>query len=264
MYVQSLFVYPIKSGAGIEVEALRLLPHGPQYDRIFVVVDEAGQPLTQIGHPQLCLISTAITAEAFVVRIPTVGEFSLPLERHEGSVRDVIVSGGTCQGLDEGDAIAEACSVFLAQPCRLVRYTPQYPHLHYSNYLQARVSISFAYACPVHIIAEASLDDLNQRLPEPLPMNRFRPNIVVSGCAPYAEDTWEAITVGTVRLQGTTQCIRCATTLVDQATGKLGKEPLRTLATYRQTPRGIVFGKNCILLTEGMVRRGDLLRVPEE
>src|SRR5262249_54089805 len=152
MYVQSLFVYPIKSGAGIEVEALRLLPHGPQYDRIFVVVDEAGQPLTQIGHPQLCLISTAITAEAFILPIPTVGEFSLPLERHEGSVRDVMVSGGTCQGLDEGDAIAEACSVFLAQPCRLVRYTPQYPHLHYSNYLQARVSISFAYACPVHII----------------------------------------------------------------------------------------------------------------
>lgn len=261
MHIQSLFIYPIKSCGGIEVEVLHLLSYGPKYDRTFVIVDDAGQFLSQRQHPKLCLIRIAIKGNSFLVNIPDAGEFSLSLERDEGIEREVIVWDDKCHGFDEGDAIAEALSSFLVKPCRLVRYTSQHPRLRHSSYLNTHVSISFADAYPFLIIAQASLDDLNQRLPDALPMSRFRPNIVVDGCNAFEEDIWEEVIVGTIRLKGANQCVRCATTLVDQETGKLGKEPLHTLETFRRTPKGVVFGRNFIHLAEGILRREDSIRV---
>ena len=161
--------------------------------------------------------------------------------------------------------MAQAFSSFLAKPVRLVRFVPQNPRLRMSSHLGERVSISFADAYPLLIISEASLRDLNRRLPtrhEPLEMNRFRPNIVISHSLPYAEDEWQAISVNGVLLRGANQCVRCATTLVDQATGRTGKEPLRTLGKYRKTPKGVVFGRNFIHLGEGRIHRGDIVDTP--
>lgn len=266
MEIAQLFIYPIKSCGGIRVEELSLLPYGPRHDRQFVIVDETGQAITQREEPRLSLVGTTFWDTRFLVAyIPGTEGLLIRLKREEGNEREAVVWGDTCKGLDEGDEIAEAFSTFLSRSVRLVRYLPQNPRLRMSSHLGERVSISFADAYPLLVISEASLADLNRRLPErkwPLEMNRFRPNIVIGHTRPYEEDKWQAIAVNGVLLRGVNQCVRCATTLVDQATGKVGKEPLRTLGKYRKTPKGVVFGRNFIHLGEGTIRRGDVVDTP--
>lgn len=261
MQIQSLFVYPIKSCGGVEMEELHLLPYGPKYDRTFVIVDDTGQFLSQRKHPKLCLIRTTVKGNVLLMNVPDADEFSFSLDRDEGIEREVVVWDDKCRGFDEGDAVAEALSTFLLKSCRLVRYAPQHPRLRHSSHFNVRLSISFADAYPLLVISQASLDDLNQRLSDSLPMDRFRPNIVVGGCCPFEEDAWDEIMTGIIRLKGANQCVRCATTLVDQTTGRLEKEPLRTLETFRRTPKGVVFGRNFVHLTEGILRRGDSICV---
>ena len=122
--------------------------------------------------------------------------------------------------------------------------------------------VGFADGYPLLLISEASLADLNSRLATPLPMNRFRPNIVVTGCEPYAEDTWQRIQIGGLGFDIVKPCARCATTTTDQATGARGKEPLKTLATYRDGPdSGPLFGQNVIHAGVGAIRVGDEVEV---
>jgi len=268
--VQSLFLYPIKSCAGIQVDSLNLLSYGPQYDRQFVVVDEkTGEALTQREYPRLCLVRTSFQApfnrgpRQLNFQVPGVEPFRIPLEREVGEEREAVVWGDVCRGLDEGNVIAEAFSDFLGKRCRLVRYLPKNPRLRMSHTLGATVSISFADAYPILVVSSASLDDLNRRIGgEPLNMNRFRPNVVIGNTAPYAEDQWSAISVGDVLLRGANQCVRCVTTLVDQDTGKLGKEPLRMLKKYRRIPDGVIFARNFIILRHGIIRMGEVVSTP--
>ena len=117
--------------------------------------------------------------------------------------------------------------------------------------------MAFADAHELLIVSEASLAELNSRLETPLPMDRFRPNIVVAGCAPFAEDAWEAVSVASVRMLGADPCVRCVITTTDQVTAERGKEPLRTLAAYRKTPKGVIFGRNFNALNGGLIRLGD-------
>jgi uncharacterized protein YcbX len=116
--------------------------------------------------------------------------------------------------------------------------------------------VSFADAYPFLLIGQASLDDLNQRLAEPLPMNRFRPNFVVTGTMPYAEDTWRDFHVGGVGFQGVEPCLRCAVTTTDQQTAERAAEPLRTLATYRKMGSKVAFGLNVIGPASGLLQVG--------
>jgi hypothetical protein len=123
--------------------------------------------------------------------------------------------------------------------------------------------VNFADGYPLLLISEASLADLNSRLEELLPMNRFRPNVVVRGCAPYAEDSWNDIQIGDVRLHVVKPCERCAITTVNQLTAEKGKEPLRTLATYRQSDGNVLFGQNLIHEENGMLRVGEAVTIME-
>jgi hypothetical protein len=124
--------------------------------------------------------------------------------------------------------------------------------------------LSFADAYPVLVISRASLEDLNRRLPAPLRMNRFRPNLVVEGCAPFEEDRWRRIRVGEAILRLVKPCDRCATTTVEQETAAVGREPLRTLATFRRWDRGgVIFGQNAVVEVAGPVRVGDAVEVLE-
>ena len=114
---------------------------------------------------------------------------------------------------------------------------------------------------PLLLISECSLEDLNRRLAEPLPMNRFRPNLVVRGCAPYVEDGWRRIRIGKIVFHVVKPCSRCTTTTVDQATGERGREPLMTLATYRRVGNKVMFGQNLIHEGTGKLVVGDELAV---
>jgi uncharacterized protein YcbX len=117
--------------------------------------------------------------------------------------------------------------------------------------------VSFADGYPFLLISEESLADLNGRLPRPVPMDRFRPNLVVAGGAPYAEDGWTRIGVGGLAMRVVKPCPRCVVTTTDQATSERTPEPLRTLATYRKVNGEVMFGQNVIHENSGRVRVGD-------
>ncbi len=268
MRIQSLFIYPVKSCAGIEVNEMPLVSYGPEHDREFMVVNRAGMFLTQREHPKLCLIRTSLNGNEMNMGIPNHGSFNFPLHRHKANrepERLVTVWKDKCRGIDMGNMVAEALSDFLGEQCYLVRYNTHRPRLRESSALRGgKIHVSFADGYPLLILSEASLTDLNQRLVKPVSMDRFRPNVVISGCMPYAEDQWKEVRIGSLHLRNIRECPRCPITLVDQKTGMTGKEPLRTLEKYRKTPEGkVAFGRYFMHATNGMLRTGDLIQVCE-
>jgi uncharacterized protein YcbX len=164
---------------------------------------------------------------------------------------------------DAGGNAAEWFSRFLEQPCRLVRFPEDGEREVDPHYARGPAQVGFADAFPVLLLSEASLEDLNGRMQQPLPMNRFRPNLVVRGCEPYAEDQWKRIRIGDLVLDVVKPCERCAIASVDPLTGQRGKEPLATLATYRGRDNSVFFGQNCVHLGPGSIRIGDDVEVLE-
>jgi uncharacterized protein len=179
----------------------------------------------------------------------------------QGTPRIVTVWNDTCEAIDEGDEIAEWLSTYIKISCRLVRMADTFVRSVDAEYADTEDQVGFADAYPFLLISTASLEDLNSKLDQALPMNRFRPNIVVSGCASFAEDTWRQARIGPCELNVVKPCDRCVVTTTDQETGKRGQEPLRTLAKYRNKDNKVLFGQNLIPKTTGLVEVGDQVEV---
>lgn len=271
MHLSALHLYPVKSCRGLGVSAAELDDYGFVGDRRFMVVSAVdGKFFTQRTHPRMALIGTALTKDDLILSAPhhgsvTVGRALRPTVRDKPRpARLVTVWKSTVTADDCGDEPAGWLSDFLGLPLRLVRMGDSYQRPIVKPTAQPGDVVSFADACPLLVISEASLDDLNDRLAarheEPLPMNRFRPNLVVTGCAPYAEDTWTRIRIGDVVLRNAGLCARCPVTTTDQETAERGKEPLKTFATYRRDPvdpTDVNFGVNLIHETKrGILRVG--------
>jgi uncharacterized protein YcbX len=180
----------------------------------------------------------------------------------------VNIWGGIGYGIDQGDEAARWFSSALGISCRLLDHDPDRPRKRHSSVLGKDIRLRFADGYPLLIISEASLADLNRRMSAPVAMNRFRPNIVVTGCDPYMEDVWEDICVRNLSLRGVKLCVRCSIPLVDQATGSMGKEPLSTLNGYRKLPpapghpiEGVVFGKYFTSSSIGRFRVGNEVKI---
>ncbi len=240
MTVTALYVYPIKSCGGISVLRANLSLRGFSYDREWMLIDANGVFMTQRTHPKMCLIETGLTKDYLEARAPAFPPLRVWLDDDPGFILDALVHKKPCKGNDQGVWASAWFTAFLEEPCRLVRILPNQPRRSKGG----STDIAYADAHEILLISWASLNDLNARLETPVPMNRFRPNIVVSGCVPYAEDGWNEINVASVRLIGAGRCVRCVVTTTDQATGTQGKEPLTTLASYRKMPEGVVFGRN--------------------
>lgn len=253
MHLSALHIYPVKSCRGLSVSSAGLDDHGLIGDRRFMVVAEAdGLFLTQRSHPRMALIETTLTKESLILSSPKHPAVTVPLNASAG-LRRVTVWRSTVTADDCGDEPAEWLSDFLGLPLRLVRMGGTYQRPNLKPAAQAGDVVSFADSCPFLLIGEASLADLNDRLAVkddgPLPMNRFRPNFVVAGSASYAEDSWTHLRIGDVVFRGAGPCARCVVTTTDQVTAKRGKEPLKTLATYRRDPADpteVNFGANLI------------------
>jgi len=265
VHLSALHVYPVKSCRGLSVTTAELSDHGFVGDRNFMVVAEAdGRFLTQRTHPLMALIETSLTQDSLVLSSPKRRAVTVPLNASAG-LRRVTVWKSTVTADDCGDEAAEWLSAFLGSPLRLVRIGGTYQRPNLKPAAQAGDVVSFADSCPFLLVSEASLADLNDRLvardEEALPMNRFRPNLVVSGCAPFAEDTWGHVKIGSAIFRSAGPCSRCPITTTDQLTAARGKEPLRTLATYRRDPddpTDVIFGVNFIHETkQGTVKVGD-------
>lgn len=261
-YLQSLHYYPVKSLGEIESDSLRFDEFGPALDRRFMLVDDSDCFVTQRSETSLRFIAVSVSAERLALNHPSFGvleyhlhEFSDPLEV---SVWNDSVSA-LCLGNSEKDAVL---SEYIGKSVRLVFMPDSSFRQVDREYFSADRRVSFADGFPVLLCNTASLLDLNGRLEQPVSMSRFRPNIVVSGQEPFEEDSWRRIRIGEIEFAVVKPCSRCVMTTIDDA-GEKGKEPLKTLATYRRNEHGACFGQNLVPLSNGHIRVRDELVVLE-
>lgn len=261
MRLTGIHIHPIKSARGISLDVSDVDLFGLQYDRRWLVVDQSGLFLSQRNHPRLALVVPSIKDGMLQVNAPGMPTLQTPLHPKASVVTSVTVWDDICPATWVGQQPAEWFSEFLGTPCSLVHMADQVVRPANPAFAPPGVRVSFADAFPFLLISEESLADLNRRLADPLPMNRFRPNLVVAGGEPYGEDEWGRIEIGGIRLQVVKPCDRCLVTTTDQATGDRGKEPLRTLATYRKVGNDVMFGQNVVHENTGRLRVGDVVTI---
>jgi len=261
-------IYPIKSLGGISVETAIVQPRGLQYDRRWMLVDEAGRFLTQRTFAEMALLQVSLLADGLEVRHKTkdITPFLIPFEPATQHIYQVQIWEDICPAVEVSSTANKWFTAALDRFCRLV-YMPDTTQRQADlDYAKAGDIVSFADGYPILLIGESSLADLNSRLSHPVPMNRFRPNLVFTGGAPFAEDHWDHFRIGDIAFRGVKPCGRCLVTTIDQATAQKSPEPLRTLASYR-TPPGknkILFGQNVIPDTYfGLLKIGDKIQLEE-
>lgn len=264
LILHTLHIYPVKSLHGLSMRELLLCPWGPENDRRWMIVDHAGQFITQRKYPVMATLHVSITTEG--LRLARNGRPDLVVKRPTDLTHSVMVTvwKDTVQALDAGDEAAQWTSDAIDQPCRLV-YMPR-PESDRPRRLDERAfTNSFSDGFPLLITTLASLDDLNNRLATPVPMDRFRPNLVVSGAEAWEEDSWARIRIGGTELSLVKPCSRCVMTTVDQDTGIIPdrKEPLATLARFRKQEGGVMFGQNALVEQSGRVTAGDEVEILE-
>lgn len=252
--LSALHLYPVKGCGGIAVTSARVDALGLVGDRRFMVVDPAGKFLTQRSHPALALIGTALDDSTLTLtcrdreplRVSRANDPAAPI---------MTVEVWSSTGLSAEDCGADAArwlGAVLETPVRLVRIGPAFLRPVKPGQARPGDIVNFADGYPLLIAGTASLADLNDRLiargEPPVPMDRFRPNLVIEGAAPYDEDRWPRLRVGNVVLRAAGDCVRCIVVTTDQATAERGPEPLRTLADYRRQSggSGVIFGQNLI------------------
>ena len=247
--VQELHIYPVKSARGIPKARVRVGSTGFEWDRHWMVIREDGTFLTQRTHPLLTHILTELTDDRLVLTAAGFEPLFLPLAP-QGAARPVRIWKDACEGLDQGDAAAAWVSAVLAEPVRIVR-TPATPGRRANpEYAGSHLSpLAFPDGYPILVCNRASLDDLNARLPEALPMERFRPSLVVEGLPPFAEDRIHSLEIGPIVLTLVKPCTRCIIPSTDQRTGIRGFDPLPVLRSFRfdRELLGVTFGENAII-----------------
>jgi uncharacterized protein YcbX len=259
-----LNVYPLKSGGGAPLRTAELLRHGLPHDREFMVVKPDGVYQTQRERSRMALLRPSFDGAVLTVDVADPALAVTPLDHEpvdDGPVRDVFVEGTRCQGIDQGDEAADWFSALLGTDVRLVRFTGR-------RTAENGAAITFVDTYPLLVLAAESLADLNARLAGtgegPLPMNRFRPSLVIEGLGPYGEDRVRLLRVGDTVIEMVQPCPRCKITTTCQDTGARGKEPLRTLATYRKAPDGgVMFGQNAVPRATGPLAVGDPVEIIE-
>jgi uncharacterized protein YcbX len=224
-------------------------------------VGEDGRFLSQRGHPQLALVRVRLAEDRLVLTAPHLAELHVRLTIKPGLRCRVSVWKDECEALDEGVAAAQWFTDHLGTGARLVRLADDDARPLGTSAAQPGDRVSFADAYPFLLLSLASLQQLNNRLNLPVPMDRFRPNIVVDGCKPHDEDSWGSVRIGDVDFAVVKPCSRCVVTTTNQQTGERGREPLQTLASYRLQDGEVLFGQNLIHRGVGTVRVGDRLLI---
>ena len=240
-------VYPVKSCKGISLKSAELTPYGLANDRQWMVVDQSGVFLSQRTMPKMALIEVFVTPSRLALSAPGQDQIEIVRRSETSPLHEVRIWKDSCSASDCGDPVADWLSSFLGISCRLVTMSDSFVRHVDPAYSRDADEVGFADAFPFLLISTASLRDLNSHLELPIPMNRFRPNLVVEGCHPYAEDGWIEISIGSLVFRISKPCARCTVPTVDQDTGIKGLEPLRTLATIRRgTGDKVFFGQNLI------------------
>jgi uncharacterized protein len=249
--IGGLFVYPVKSAAGIPCDSARLDDCGLQHDREWMIVDAAGRGITQRDESRLALLRIALDDTSLRMSNPQGAGPVIALD-HKGEHVTAQVWGSHCAAFDAGAEVSAFLSEWLGRPLRMVRFDPADRRLSNQEWTAGReVPNFFSDGYPLLVLSRASIADLAARVGRDLPVNRFRPNVLLDGVAPYAEDNATRLQAGDVTLALTKACIRCIITTIDQATAtSQDEEPIATLKGYRydRALRGVAFGRNAYAL----------------
>ena len=227
--LSQLAIYPIKSTAQISLEKATIGPFGLELDRRWMLVDKAGVMLTQRSHSRMCLINTSIKDGKLTLSAPEMQDLSIDRVPSSSKPLITMVWEDSCNAYDCGEQAETWFSEFLNTPARLVYFPDNEVRQVDLNYARQGDITAFSDGFPYLLISQASLDDLNNRLEQPVEMSRFRPNLVISGTEAYAEDNWKKIRIGDITFKLVKPCSRCV--IPNPQSAEKSAEPVRTLAT---------------------------------
>lgn len=263
MHVASLHLHPLKSCAPLDVDLLDIGPRGPEGDRRWLIVDADSRFVTARQRAEVVGIRAVPEGDGLRLDAPGMPTLRVPTPPAHAARIAVAIWRDTVDAVHAGAAADAWLTAYLGFPVRLVHMDDGVRRAVDPGHSRPGDIVSFADGYPLLVVSQAALDGLNARLPRPVPMARFRPNIVVAGAMPHAEDAWRRVRIGGVEFDAVKACTRCVFTTVDPAsmTRDADGEPLRTLTRYRRTPAGVTFGMNLIPRGTGRVRRGDAVSV---
>jgi uncharacterized protein YcbX len=259
--LSQIWIYPVKSLGGIRLPSSKVLGKGLEFDRRWMLIDEANTFMSQRLIAELSLFKLEPTATGFVISLR---DESIELSyQNECLLKEIKarVWDDEVVVYEVSEAHSRWFSDQLGVACKLVCFPEEHERKIDPRYATESDHVSLADGYPLLIIGQASLDDLNRRLPEPILMNRFRPNLVFLGGIPYEEDTWNYFTIGENRFRGVKPCARCVLITVNQENGEKGKEPLATLSTYRKRENKIYFGQNVLTIDHDEIHEGDEITI---
>jgi len=262
--LQSLHIYPIKSTAGISLSNSWVDDYGLSFDRRFVITDANGLFITARTQPTLCLIEANLTAYGLVLTAPNMPSLHIHYQKLSQTYKDVSVWENDINAQHGHEDYDLWFSQYLQIPCQLLYFGEQSQRFVKNSNKQ----VAFADGYPLLLISQASLEDLNNKMPlqanQKISMSQFRPNIVIDNCEAFAEDTWQHIRIGEVEFEVSKPCSRCIFTTVNPINAEMHpqQEPLATLKNYRQVASGdVMFGQNLIALNQGSIKQGDKIVV---
>lgn len=263
MVLSEIYIYPIKSAAGVKVDQTPVDISGPRQDRRWMLVDREGRFLTQRELPRMVLMHPKFRGDNLFVEAPGMPALEIPSWAGDGDWISVRVWHNDLRLPHPNPAYSEWFSSFLRHPCRLVHLPDTVVRPVEAPYNSPQWRVSLADGYPLLLVGQASLDLLNQRLPSPVTMRRFRPNLVIAGSAAHDEDGWRRLRIGDVEIRVVKPCARCKIVLVDPETAESGTEPLQTLGQYRKKNQKIFFAQNALVTATGVLRAGCAVEVLE-
>lgn len=261
MTISEIWIYPVKSLGGVRVTDAEVEEKGLKYDRRWMIIDENGKFITQRALHKMALIDVIIISDGLILsyRNNTNDKVFVPFKPITSEPVSVTVWDDEVEALTVSDEADQWLSDQLGSNVRLVIMPESTQRKADPKYAKNDENVSFADGFPFLIISQASLDNLNSKLTEPIIMNRFRPNFVITGTTPHAEDEWKFIKMGNLEFEIVKPCARCVLTTVDPETGEKGPEPLKTLAAYRKVNNKILFGQNVVAKNLGKVSQEDVV-----
>lgn len=255
--ISQLYIYPVKSLAGIAIDSSKVDAMGLMHDRRWMLVSPTGDFLSQRKFPKMALIQPTFIDQQLILTSANQPDLIVATADTQHTMQ-VTIWKDTVTAQRVGEQADKWLSKTLGTPCYLVYIPDNEIRQCDPEFAQQGEHTGFADGFPILILSTASLEDLNQRLDQPVTMKHFRPNIVVEGCYAFAEDDWDTFSIGDVAMRGVKPCSRCILTTVNPATGERNSmEPLQTLMSYRKQGNNVNFGQNVIHSTTGNIQIGD-------